>query len=200
MTRHRWCCRFIAGQIPSLRLWCRSHKPARTLISLIPPPYPSPYPFLCAPVVAQGGKFFCGKITNVDFLLVEDDAETRDYLVRGLQEAGHRVTVATSLAEAEVLAPERHWDAMILDRMLAPASGGMEKSKSQTEPSRTPQGYGDGLAFLARLRGRGFFFARFNPFGFGSRRRTGFRAYNAEPMIISPNPSPFQSSWHGWKL
>ena len=92
----------------------------------------------------------------MDFLLVEDDAETRDYLVRGLQEAGHRVTVATSLAEAEVLAPERHWDAMILDRMLAPASGGVEKSKSQTEPSRTPQGYGDGLAFLARLRGRGF--------------------------------------------
>ena len=56
----------------------------------------------------------------MDFLLVEDDAETRNYLVRGLQEAGHRVTVAATLAEAEALAPEQPWDAMILDRMLAP--------------------------------------------------------------------------------
>ena len=70
----------------------------------------------------RGGKAFCGKIARVDFLLVEDDPETRDYLVRGLSEAGHRVTVATSLAEAEAIAPERHWDAMILDRMLPPSA------------------------------------------------------------------------------
>ena len=169
----------------------------------------------------RGGKAFCGKIARVDFLLVEDDPETRDYLVRGLSEAGHRVTVATSLAEAEAIAPERHWDAMILDRMLPPSAsplrggnagvrgdsrsglrtGSHPNDKPATQNTVNPEGapavgdnapagggnaldrvnpikartgsksptarptignqatseaYGDGLAFLARLRGRGF--------------------------------------------
>ena len=93
-------------------------------------------------------------------LLVEDDDDTRTYLERGLAEAGHQITVATTLAEAAVLATDTAWDAMILDRMLAPPDPTSAPSQSQLTTDKAPadrnSDYEDSLTLLAHLRGRGF--------------------------------------------
>jgi len=57
-------------------------------------------------------------------LLVEDDAETRAYIARGLTEAGHLVDQAATGKNGLFLAASEPYDVMILDRML-PAPDGL---------------------------------------------------------------------------
>lgn len=56
-------------------------------------------------------------------LVAEDDAETRDYLRRGLQECGHAVTTATDGREALLIGSDEHYDVIVLDRMLPGIDG-----------------------------------------------------------------------------
>ncbi|MCJ0765634.1 response regulator transcription factor [Variovorax terrae] len=75
-------------------------------------------------------------------LLVEDDAVLRDVMLRSLQDAGHRVDVAVTLAEAEHFWRVQPFDAVLLDLNLP--------------TSDNPQsGLGSGLSALRNARARG---------------------------------------------
>jgi len=60
-------------------------------------------------------------------LIVEDDREVATYLVKGLTESGHRVTLAAEGRDGLERATREVFDAVILDRML-PASTGFRSS------------------------------------------------------------------------
>jgi len=68
-------------------------------------------------------------------LIVDDDAETRDYLVAALHQAGHAALGCADAEQGWQQLEREEWDALILDRMLP--------------------GDFDGLALLKRLRARG---------------------------------------------
>ena len=68
-------------------------------------------------------------------LVVDDDAEVAAFLVLGLREYGHVVEYADNGADGLALAVKKHFDVIIMDRML---------------PGGT-----DGAAILTTLRGRG---------------------------------------------
>ena len=56
-------------------------------------------------------------------LVVEDDAETREYLNRGLSEAGHVVDTADNGNRGVSLACDPKYDVMVVDRMLPGRDG-----------------------------------------------------------------------------
>ncbi len=56
-------------------------------------------------------------------LIAEDDAETADFVRRGLEQEGHAVTVVTSGKDALFHATEESFDALVLDRMLPGIDG-----------------------------------------------------------------------------
>ncbi|MDO9708263.1 winged helix-turn-helix domain-containing protein [Paracraurococcus lichenis] len=56
-------------------------------------------------------------------LVVEDDAETADYVVRGLTEAGHVVDRAADGREGLFLASDGGYDVLVVDRMLPRLDG-----------------------------------------------------------------------------
>jgi len=56
-------------------------------------------------------------------LVIEDDRETREYLVRGLRESGHAVDAAANGQEGLFLALEPGPDVLIIDRMLPGVDG-----------------------------------------------------------------------------
>ncbi len=56
-------------------------------------------------------------------LVAEDDAETRNYIERGLRELGHAVTNANDGHDALFLATGEAYDAIILDRMMPKLDG-----------------------------------------------------------------------------
>ncbi|WP_293371934.1 response regulator transcription factor [Nevskia sp.] len=56
-------------------------------------------------------------------LLVEDDGETRDFIARGLREAGHQVTACATGQSGLIEATGRDFDAIVLDRMLPGIDG-----------------------------------------------------------------------------
>ncbi len=56
-------------------------------------------------------------------LLIEDDAEAVEVLVRGLAEAGHEVTVAEDAGHGMTLAGLGGFDVIVLDRMLPDGDG-----------------------------------------------------------------------------
>ncbi|WP_420853359.1 response regulator transcription factor [Sphingomonas panacisoli] len=62
-------------------------------------------------------------------LVAEDDAETRDYIERGLRELGHTVVGAADGRDTLFFATSEPFDAIILDRML-PGLDGMTILKS----------------------------------------------------------------------
>ena len=62
-------------------------------------------------------------------LVVEDDAETRVYLERGLKEAGHVVDAAGDGNRGQALASDAKYDVLIVDRML-PGRDGLSLIKS----------------------------------------------------------------------
>jgi two-component system OmpR family response regulator len=68
-------------------------------------------------------------------LVIEDDAETRDYLRAGLESAGYTVLALDNGREGSRQLRERHWDIVVLDRMLP--------------------GDVDGIGILEQMRARG---------------------------------------------
>jgi two-component system OmpR family response regulator len=68
-------------------------------------------------------------------LVIEDDAETRDYLRAGLETAGYTVLALDNGSDASRQLRERHWDVVVLDRMLP--------------------GDVDGIGILEQMRSRG---------------------------------------------
>lgn len=67
-------------------------------------------------------------------LIIEDDRDAGDYLIKGLREVGHVAELATDGEEGYALALDGEYDALIVDRML---------------PKR------DGLSLIGGLRARG---------------------------------------------
>jgi two-component system OmpR family response regulator len=59
----------------------------------------------------------------VKILLVEDDVETANYVLQGLQEAGHNVAVAPEGRDGLFRAAGEEWDLLIVDRMLPGLDG-----------------------------------------------------------------------------
>ena len=56
-------------------------------------------------------------------LIIEDDKETRDYLVQGLTQSGHLVDAAADGKDGLFLALEEEFDALVVDRMLPELDG-----------------------------------------------------------------------------
>lgn len=56
-------------------------------------------------------------------LLIEDDAQVRQYIAKGMQEAGHVVDVAEDGKQGLFLATTEKYDALIVDRMLPELDG-----------------------------------------------------------------------------
>jgi two-component system, OmpR family, response regulator len=56
-------------------------------------------------------------------LIVEDDQETRDFIARGLSEAGHSVVIAIDGRDGLFLATEGSFDVLVIDRMLPVIDG-----------------------------------------------------------------------------
>jgi len=56
-------------------------------------------------------------------LIVEDDVESRNFVMRGLTEAGHHVATATDGREGLFLATDGMFDAIVVDRMLPGIDG-----------------------------------------------------------------------------
>jgi two-component system OmpR family response regulator len=56
-------------------------------------------------------------------LIIEDDTQTRDYVVAGLREAGHTVDAAKDGYEGLFLSQEVSYDLLIVDRMLPGLDG-----------------------------------------------------------------------------
>jgi two-component system OmpR family response regulator len=56
-------------------------------------------------------------------LLVEDDAETAEYVLHGLSEAGHSVAIAPDGRDGLFRAAGEEWDLLIIDRMLPGLDG-----------------------------------------------------------------------------
>jgi len=59
----------------------------------------------------------------VHILIIEDDAETSDYVARGLREEGHTVDVADNGLDGLHQASEIDYDLLIVDRMLPSLDG-----------------------------------------------------------------------------
>ncbi len=57
-------------------------------------------------------------------LVVEDDAEVATFLVLGLREAGHVVEYASNASDGLTIAQKKHFDVIMLDRMLPGGADG----------------------------------------------------------------------------
>ena len=79
-------------------------------------------------------------------LVVEDDAEVATFLVLGLREAGHVVEYAGTGADGLSLATKKHFDVIILDRMLPGGTDGATILKTLRE-----RGVGTPALFLSGL-------------------------------------------------
>jgi len=64
-----------------------------------------------------------GEEKAVRILLIEDDPETAEYVVEGLQSEGHDLEVAMEGRAALVRAASETWDLLIVDRMLPGLDG-----------------------------------------------------------------------------
>ena len=71
-------------------------------------------------------------------LLVEDDRETADYIVRGFREAGAVIDHAADGQAGLMLATDASYDAMIIDRMLPGLDGFKLLSMLRAGGNRTP--------------------------------------------------------------
>ena len=72
------------------------------------------------------------------FLIIEDDAETREFIVQGLSESGHSADETAVGREGLLLALERDYDAIVLDRMLPGLDGLSIVTTLRAEGKRTP--------------------------------------------------------------
>jgi two-component system, OmpR family, response regulator len=89
----------------------------------------------------------CRRRRRVKLLLIEDDAETRNYVANGLAEEGHLVVEAASGDEGLFLAAGETFDLLIVDRMLPKLDGLCLVKTLRGAGSRTP------VLFLTALGG-----------------------------------------------
>lgn len=82
-------------------------------------------------------------------LLIEDDAETADYVLRGLREHGHSVDHAGDGQEGLLQAMRDIYDTLVVDRMLPELDGIDLVRRLRMSGIRTP------VLFLTALRGVG---------------------------------------------
>ena len=73
--------------------------------------------------VALGGDWRVGRIMSGRILVVEDDADTADYLTKGLREAGYTVEHAIDGRDGLYLASSSSFDAVVMDRMVPGMDG-----------------------------------------------------------------------------
>ncbi len=64
----------------------------------------------------------------MNILLVEDDYRISDFVVKGLEETGHAVTLASSAEEARHRVADQEWDIILMDIML-PGIDGVQLTK-----------------------------------------------------------------------
>ena len=88
-------------------------------------------------------------------LIVEDDEVNARYVAEGLRDSGHEATVCTDAAAGLGLAMGRHWDVIILDRMLPDGVDGLSILEAMRSAGRkTPVIVLSALAALdERVRG-----------------------------------------------
>jgi two-component system OmpR family response regulator len=60
---------------------------------------------------------------SLTVLLIEDDLETADFILRGLEEAGHCIAVSTNGRDGLARALAERWDLLVIDRMLPEIDG-----------------------------------------------------------------------------
>src|SRR6185369_4454963 len=72
------------------------------------------------PLSAEGRNI---RMPFMDILVVDDDEETRRHVTNGLVSGGHQVSEAADAASALKLVSSRHFDAIILDRLLPDGDG-----------------------------------------------------------------------------
>jgi len=65
----------------------------------------------------------CNQCAGVKILLIEDDAETADYVARGLEQEGHVIDRASTGPDGLFLAGGEPYDLMIIDRRLPGLDG-----------------------------------------------------------------------------
>jgi two-component system OmpR family response regulator len=61
--------------------------------------------------------------SSLRILLIEDDAETADYVMAGLRESGHNIAVARDGRDGLFAATGQDWDLLLVDRMLPGLDG-----------------------------------------------------------------------------
>jgi len=64
----------------------------------------------------------------MNILLVEDDSRISDFVIKGLEEAGYSVGLATTAETARELVNQHDWDAILMDIML-PGIDGVQLTK-----------------------------------------------------------------------
>jgi len=69
-------------------------------------------------------------------LVIEDDAEVANYIIKGMNEAGHTVDIADNGKDGLFLANTEEYDALIVDRML-PELDGIELIKALRNSDNT---------------------------------------------------------------
>jgi two-component system OmpR family response regulator len=74
----------------------------------------------------------------MNVLVIEDDAEMRDYLLQGLRHGGHQVTTAAEGLSGLELARAGSFDAIVLDRMLPGLDGLALLQQLRAGGTRTP--------------------------------------------------------------
>lgn len=83
-------------------------------------------------------------------LVVEDDAEVATFLVLGLREAGHVVEYANNAADGLAIAQKKHFDVILLDRMLpGGADGATILSTLRASGTDTPALFLSGLGEIS---------------------------------------------------
>ncbi len=81
---------------------------------------------------------FFRSATRMRILVVEDDLNTREFVAKGLREAGHVVDVANTGREGLFLATTEPFDAIVLDRMLPQVDGLTVLRTLRASGSETP--------------------------------------------------------------
>ena len=66
-------------------------------------------------------RYFGGNVVRI--LVVEDDGETADYVMQGLRESGHSITIARDGRDGLFQATGQDWDLLVVDRMLPGLDG-----------------------------------------------------------------------------
>ena len=110
-------------------------------------------------------------------LVIEDDRDAADYLVKAFREVGHVADAATDGEDGLAMALDGQYDVLIVDRML---------------PKR------DGLSLIGALRDKGIetpasFFPR------SAKSTTGSKACAPAATITCPSPIRSPSCWRGPK-